>query len=87
MSLKQELSDWIKKDGYVSLSDIHEYAENRGYRQSNAERCLRKGRPLDIQPVKNSKGYITGYKYESEILQKFRAAARPEKEDFSQKLF
>jgi len=65
MSLKQQLHDWIKRDGYVPYQDIKQACENGSlgqyYKISNAERRLRQSESPLIESVKE-KNYIKGYR-------------------------
>lgn len=68
MSLKEILQDEIKRKGSVSLNEIHMLAMSNGYKQSTAERALRKGRLANIIPNRNSKGHITGYSWKNKTV-------------------
>lgn len=63
-SLKQMLYDQIKHQGSCKLSELHYIAESHGYKQSNAERQLRKlAEEGSISPIKNERKHICGYRY------------------------
>ena len=70
MSLKDKLLGTLINNQYTSLNEIHRIAQSNNYKQSNAERQMRKivedtrlkpywGR--QIEPDTNDKGHIIGY--------------------------
>ena len=63
MSLISKLNEAIKLNGYMSLDEIYKLTEELGFKQSNAERRLRKSESPFVNSVKNAKHYIVGYKY------------------------
>lgn len=64
MSLSQTLKDHIRFKGTVNLTELHQIAEEQNHKQSNCERQLRLLAEKDfIEPIKNDKGCITGYKW------------------------
>lgn len=47
----------------TSLDDIHRLARMFGHKESTAERSMRLLCAGDVEPVKNEKGHITGYRW------------------------
>ena len=72
LSLKQQLQDWIKRDGEVSWTDVV-YACNSGkfgrtYKPSNGERRLRASESPEIETVMSENGkYIKSYRHKNPI--------------------
>ena len=64
MSLIKTLNDKIKEAGYLSIEEIYQICEDDHFKQSNAERRLRKSESPNIAPVYNDKPrYIKGYQW------------------------
>lgn len=64
MSLKKTLVETIKNyNGVCPNYVIEGVCKRLGRKISNAERRLRKSESPNIQSVKNSKGFIIGYKF------------------------
>lgn len=76
MSLRQILNDEIKNCGYVTIDRINQITSDLGYKQSNAERRLRKSESPSVEAVFN-KNHIVGYKYKSNIVERFENLRKP----------
>ncbi len=69
IGLKQKLNELIKSRGgaIVPINEIYNLCLENHYKQSNAERCLRKSQSPDVIPVKNPQGAIIGYKWNTSV--------------------
>lgn len=64
MSLHQILMDTIKEKGQITIAEVYDICAVNGYKQSNAERRLRKSESHLIEPIWNeTHKYIAGYKW------------------------
>lgn len=71
MGLKKRLNDEIRKKGYMTIQQIHDFAKSLNQKESTAERRLRASESPNIETVRNKKGFNIGYKYrevEAEIF-------------------
>lgn len=70
--LKKILNDKVKKDGYVSINEIHQLAKDHNHKESYAERELRPSHSPNVEPVRNEKGHNIGYRWIGEINGKIK---------------
>ena len=68
MSLKSTLQERIRIAGYLSFQEVENLAKELGRKVSNAERRLRPSESPMIIEVKNSKGFIQGYRHKTPAL-------------------
>ena len=61
-SLKQILMEELVDKKYISIERAHQIAKSNGHSESNAERRLRHSESPSVEALRNTKGYITGYR-------------------------
>jgi hypothetical protein len=68
-SFKNHLHSYIrsKKGAMVRLSTIHKLAEERGHKQSYAERQLRPSESPEVITMYNAKGHVAGYVWAGDL--------------------
>lgn len=81
MSLRATLNQLIfqRRGGIFSLNEVHAYCKSAGFKQSNAERCLRPSLSPNVEAIKKN-GYIIGYKWitnEKTDTQRVEEKSRP----------
>ena len=57
------LNDKIKRNGYISINNVHQLAKDCNHKESCAERELRPSRSPNVEAVRNEKGHNIGYKW------------------------
>lgn len=62
-SLRAILNKEIRERGYLSVNEVEVLCKRENHKMSNAERRLRHSESPNVEPVKNDKGAIVGYKY------------------------
>ena len=61
--LRKILNDKIKRNGYISINNVHQLAKDCNHKESCAERELRPSRSPNVEALRNEKGHNIGYKW------------------------
>lgn len=67
-SIKEHFKDLILEKGQITLDEVHFYARVSGKKESTLEREIRKiceGENAEVEPTRNEKGFINGYRKKS----------------------
>jgi predicted transcriptional regulator len=79
LGLKQKLFTEIQQQGAIRLDEAYQFAHDAGYDYENCKRRLRELMNTGlVEPIKNEKRFIIGYRYISDEKPKVQIQTFPQ---------